>query len=130
MSDSLYLDTSVIGYVASRLSRDVLTLAHQQLTRDWWAAHRQRFELHVSELVLFEASRGDPEAARERLQILEGLPVLRITQEARTLAIRSSALHNSRTRPPQTPCIWHYRQSTVWTFSPRGTVLISRMPLF
>src|SRR5438874_2100133 len=86
MASSLYLDTSVIGYVASRLSRDVLTLAHQQLTREWWSAHRNRFELHVSELVLYEANQGDPEAARERLQVLQGLPVLRITQEARALA--------------------------------------------
>jgi hypothetical protein len=56
VAPSLYLDTSVIGYLASRLTRDVVTLAHQQLTREWWGEHRQRFELHVSELVLYEAS--------------------------------------------------------------------------
>jgi len=88
VAPSLYLDTSVIGYVASRLSRDDLTAAHQLLTRDWWSLHRHRFELHVSELVLFEASRGDSQAARERLQLVENLPVLHITEEARNLADR------------------------------------------
>jgi predicted nucleic acid-binding protein len=88
VTPSLYLDTSVIGYVTSRLSRDALTAAHQQLTRDWWARHRHRFELHISELVLFEAGRGDAEAASERLHLVEELPVLQITEEARALAER------------------------------------------
>src|SRR5882757_4339797 len=83
---SAYLDTSVIGYLTSRSSRDVVTLAHQQITREWWEAHRQRLDLHISELVLYEAGRGDEIAARERLEFVRGLPVLRIDAAARTLA--------------------------------------------
>jgi predicted nucleic acid-binding protein len=86
VAPSLYLDTSVIGYLASRPTRDVVTLAHQQLTREWWNVHRHRFELHVSELVLYEASRGDADAARERSAFIEGLPILHITPIARRLA--------------------------------------------
>ena len=86
MAASAYLDTNVIGYLSSRLSRDVVTLAHQQLTREWWDLHRQNFDLHVSELVLYEASRGDEGAARERLEFLRGLPILRIDPSARALA--------------------------------------------
>ncbi|MDP9361086.1 MAG: type II toxin-antitoxin system VapC family toxin, partial [Acidobacteriota bacterium] len=44
------------------------------------------FELHVSELVVFEAGRGDAEAAQARLDLIRGLPVLRINDAARSLA--------------------------------------------
>jgi predicted nucleic acid-binding protein len=81
-----YLDTSVISYVTNRPSRDIVTLAHQQLTRDWWQRHRHNFELQVSELVVYEAGRGDPEAAQARLDLIRGLPVLRIDDAARALA--------------------------------------------
>jgi predicted nucleic acid-binding protein len=84
--ESAYLDTNIVGYVASRPSRDVVTLAHQQITREWWNGRRNHFDLHVSELVLFEAGRGDESAARERLDLLRGLPVLRIDASARALA--------------------------------------------
>jgi hypothetical protein len=63
-----------------------VTLAHQQITRDWWEAHRQRLDLHISKLVLYEAGRGDQIAAGERLGFVRGLPVLRIDAAARTLA--------------------------------------------
>jgi len=42
----------------------------------------------VSELVLFEIGRGNRQAAESRLAFVEGLPVLRITREARDLAER------------------------------------------
>src|SRR5438046_1276323 len=86
MAASAYLDTNVVGYLTSRPSRDVVTVAHQQLTREWWDLHRHHFELHISELVLFEAGRGDATAARERLDFLRGIPVLRIDAAARALA--------------------------------------------
>src|SRR5207302_9680709 len=54
-----YLDTSVISYVTNWPSRDIVTLAHQQITRDWLQRHRANFDLHVSELVLYETGRGD-----------------------------------------------------------------------
>lgn len=86
MGARTYLDTSVISYVTNRPSRDIVTLAHQQLTRDWWERRRQNFELHVSELVVYEAGRGDAEAARARLDLIRGLPVLRVNDTARSLA--------------------------------------------
>jgi predicted nucleic acid-binding protein len=81
-----YLDTSVISYITNRPSRDIVTLAHQQVTREWWEGRRGRFDLHVSELVVYEAGRGDAEAARARLELIHGLPVLQITAAARSLA--------------------------------------------
>jgi predicted nucleic acid-binding protein len=83
-----YLDTNVISYRTGRPSRDIVTLAHQQITQEWWALHSQRFALHVSELVLYEAGRGDPDAARARLDVIKDLPVLPVSGPARDLAER------------------------------------------
>ena len=83
-----YLDTSVISYITNRPSRDIVTLAHQQVTREWWERRRSGFDLHVSELVVYESSRGDAGAARARLDLIQGLPVLQITATARSLAER------------------------------------------
>jgi predicted nucleic acid-binding protein len=85
---STYLDSNVISYLTARPSRDIVTLAHQQLTREWWERQRHRFDLHISELVVFEIGRGDPAAARSRLEFIRDLPVLRITPPARVLADR------------------------------------------
>jgi len=83
-----YLDSNVISYLTAWPSRDVVSLAHQQLTREWWDRQRQGFDLHISELVVFEIGRGDANAARARLEFVRDLPVLRITAEARALADR------------------------------------------
>ena len=49
---SIYLETSIIGYLASRTSSDLVTAGNQMLTRDWWDNHRGHFELVVSEAVI------------------------------------------------------------------------------
>jgi predicted nucleic acid-binding protein len=79
---SVYLETTVIGYLTSRMPRDLLTAAHQVLTREWWEAHRSRFTLHVSDFVVEEVGRGNAEAAQERLQVLVGVIVLPTPVEA------------------------------------------------
>src|SRR5207249_2554749 len=63
----VYLESSVISYLAARESRDIVAAAHQKLTRDWWERRRGEFDLFVSVEVLNEIRRGDPEAARIRL---------------------------------------------------------------
>jgi hypothetical protein len=62
--------------------------AHQQLTQQWWDTQRQTFEVCVSPLVLQEISAGNPEMAQRRLEIVRGLSVLAVTQEATELAER------------------------------------------
>jgi len=47
MQPSVYLETSIIGYLTSRPSRDLITAANQQMTREWWDDHRQGFEVFV-----------------------------------------------------------------------------------
>ncbi len=82
----VYVETSVISYLVSRPSRDLLVAGHQQVTQDWWEHRRSAFRLAASELVVEEASQGDEQAAREQLEILEHLELLAISEDALALA--------------------------------------------
>jgi hypothetical protein len=75
---TVYIETSIIGYLTARSSDAVIFLARQQLTRPWWNDERAKYELVASQLVVDEASAGDPTAARERLVYLASLPLLDI----------------------------------------------------
>ena len=88
----LYLETSVIGYYTSRPSRDLVTAARQNVTRDWWEQVLPAYSAHISALVLRELSLGDPTAAEERTRVVSGMPVLQTTEEAETLSTRLVAL--------------------------------------
>jgi hypothetical protein len=56
------------------------------ITREWWTKQRPLFDLYISDFVVEEASRGDPAAAVERLQALNGIPLLRAAPVAIELA--------------------------------------------
>jgi hypothetical protein len=86
MKPTLYLETTIVGYLAMRVSRILRVAANQQTTRDWWDNHRHGFELFVSRFVVDECSDGDPIAAKERLNLLEGIPLLAVPDEVNTLA--------------------------------------------
>jgi hypothetical protein len=87
MAPKVYIETSVVSYLTSLPSRDIVVAAHPQITQTWWAG-RARYELYVSEAVLAEAGGGDPRNAERRLSALVDLPVLTITGEVRDLAAR------------------------------------------
>lgn len=91
MGDALkprvYLETTIISYLTAKPSRDLVVAAHQRLTRQWWRRRRDEFSLYVSELVLEEASRGDPGAARRRLELLKPMEVLASDNQALALAM-------------------------------------------
>ena len=86
MKPTIYLETSIISYLAALPSRDLVTAARQQVTHEWWARRRDDFELFVSELVISEAAAGDAQAASRRMAILEGLSVIDIISVAEELA--------------------------------------------
>jgi len=82
----VYVETTVISYLASRPSRDVVVAGRQQVTQAWWETRRPAFDLVVSQVVLDEAGAGDPEAAQRRRALIAGLPLLDITSAVETLA--------------------------------------------
>jgi predicted nucleic acid-binding protein len=98
MPPRVYVETSVISYLAARPSRDLITAARQQITHDWWRRRRPQFEAFVSQLVLDEARAGDPEAAARRADLLEALPLLDVTPAAVALARR--LIETVRLPPP------------------------------
>lgn len=42
MKDSIYLKTTVVSYYTSKPSRDIIVLAHQEITREWWVKALKR----------------------------------------------------------------------------------------
>ncbi len=94
----VYIETSIVSYLTARPSRDLVLAARQQITGDWWEDRRSEFELFISQYVLDEAGDGDPLAARRRLELLDELPVLEITDEAVELG---EALIHEGVLPPK-----------------------------
>ncbi len=86
MKPTVYLETTIIGYLAMRLSRDLIVASNQQLTRDWWDNHRHKYEPVVSPFVIDECSKGDPRAAQERQAFLNELPLIDLPPEFKPLA--------------------------------------------
>ena len=82
VKQKVYLETSVISYLTARPSTDVIKLAKQELTRRWWDGNRSAYMCYVSDPVLTEIRRGDPDAARKRLDVATRLPVLDVSRAA------------------------------------------------
>ena len=73
---TIYIETTIVGYLTARSASDIIFQARQELTRRWWDGRRTAYDLYVSQFVLDEAAAGDSTAAAERLELLDGLPVL------------------------------------------------------
>ena len=85
--ETVYLETSFISLLVGNPSRDLITAANQQVTRDWWRLRRREFNCIASEEVAQEAGRGDAEQARRRLEIVRELTFVAPTPEAEALAV-------------------------------------------
>ena len=88
MNPQVYLETSVISYLTSRPSRDLIVAANQQITQEWWQVHRQDFDFFISQLVVQEASAGDEHAAERRLQAIANIPLLTLNEQMVAFAER------------------------------------------
>jgi hypothetical protein len=97
MKPSVYLETSVVSYLTARPTRDVVMAAHGAETRKWWTERRHSFRLIASEIVLREASAGDPVMVRRRLEALRETSVIELDQTAETLG---AALVRNLILPP------------------------------
>jgi hypothetical protein len=82
----VYVETTIVSYLTARLSRDLVTAAHQQITQQWWNDRRKAFDLFASQAVVNEAGEGDETMAGLRLKVLDELPLLDITEEVSSFA--------------------------------------------
>ncbi|MBS4028878.1 MAG: type II toxin-antitoxin system VapC family toxin [Ignavibacteriales bacterium] len=87
MKPTVYIETTVISYLTARPSRDLIVAAHQQITLDWWEKKHNNYDFYVSEFVLKEASKGDATAAQKRMDVVNKITLLRITDEITSLGI-------------------------------------------
>ena len=76
MKPRLYVETTVLSYLAARPARDVVSLARQELTREFWLWAPSAYELCCSKLTRDEVSRGDEVAAARRLAYANQCSVL------------------------------------------------------
>jgi hypothetical protein len=65
MIETVYIETSILGYLTARPSRDIVVAANIEITREWWDMRRSSFQLY--------SSQGDDQIASQRLEILRNL---------------------------------------------------------
>ena len=88
MSETVYIETSILGYLTARSTKNLILAANVEITRDWWEARRNDFVLYTSEAVLEEVAQGDTEIAAQRLEILRDFPLLALNQDVQNLAVQ------------------------------------------
>jgi hypothetical protein len=91
---TLYLDTTIPSFLTARRSRDIAAVRMQVTTRRWWKQHLSRYVVYVSDLVVEEASRGDSEAARRRIEAISSF--CNVTRSARTYELADEILRTCR----------------------------------
>ena len=87
MTKSVYIDTSVVSYLTARPTRDMRTATRQVETIEWWTMESRHFDLFSSEVAIEEASRGNADAARRRVEVLREMTILTLNDDAAELAL-------------------------------------------
>ena len=100
MKPKAYIETTVISYLTARPSRDVIVAAHQQITDEWWKTRKGNFDLFASQLVRDEGMAGSQEMSQRRLEALESVALLEVTEAALSLA---KDLVDKGPLPPNSP---------------------------
>jgi hypothetical protein len=85
VSETVYIETSILGYLTARPSRDIVVAANIEVTK-WWNIRRGDFQLYSSQAVVKETSQGDVVIASQRLEILANLSLLDLNQAVLDLA--------------------------------------------
>ena len=86
MKESVYIETSVIGYLTARSTKNLIIAGNIETTRDWWQNRRNSFVLYISQVDLDEVAKGDAEIAFKRLELLYELPLVDLNQNVKNLA--------------------------------------------
>ena len=86
MKQKVYIETTIISYITAKLSTNTIIAGRQVLTQEWWEQCRGLFDLVVSELVFQEAKEGDSTLAQKRIDLINKIDSLSISNEAILLA--------------------------------------------
>ncbi len=94
LKETVYIETSIIGYLTARPTSNLIVAANMQTTKSWWDNKRDNFDIYISEIVIEEVSRGDSEMAAQRLSIVKDFPSLEVTKISVKLASEFIAKSN------------------------------------
>ncbi len=84
----VYLDCNTVSFLTGWLSRKEDVRAMQVATRAWWQRAQGRVQPVISEIVLSEIVRGDPDCVARREETVFGWPLWSYNEESATLAER------------------------------------------
>jgi predicted nucleic acid-binding protein len=112
MSESIYIETSILGYLTARATKNLIIAANIEVTRDWWESRRNNFTLYISQLVLDEVAQGDTEIAVQRLELIQNLPLLELNENVKKLA--TQLLKKSNLPPKASDDATHIAAATVY----------------
>ncbi len=112
MSESVYIETSIFGYLTARSTNNLIIAANIKLTLDWWDSRRNLFVLYASEVVLDEAAKGDTAIASQRLDLLQSLMLLDLSEEA--IELSQEFLKQSNLPPKASNDALHIALATVY----------------
>lgn len=87
-SPTAYIETTVIGHLVGRVLGDPIVAGRQAVTRRWWPTAVTKYRFFVSKVVVDECAAGDPDAAKERLDILDSLEFIATSPSVDELAHR------------------------------------------
>ena len=74
--DSVYIETSIVSHASAWPSSNPATAVLQDQAKRWLAEEASKYDLVTSQFVIDEVSLGDPDAAGERLKLLQDVRVL------------------------------------------------------
>ena len=69
--DNIYLESSVISYLASEPSKDVLVFSRQLISKEWWKEYSQDYIIYISQPVISEISKGNPEQSEKKINLIK-----------------------------------------------------------
>lgn len=84
----VYVETTILSYLAARPSRDVVTAGRQITTRHWWDSERRKYDLVGSSEVQDECSQGDPSVVERRRTFLAEVSIFPVDDRIIELAGR------------------------------------------
>jgi len=98
--DTVYIETSIISHATAWPSKIPAIAVLQDQARRWLEFEAPKYRLVTSQFVIDEASQGDPDAAKRRLEVLENVGLLLPDPEIETIAdkIVSGCLMPSKAR--------------------------------
>jgi DUF1009 family protein len=94
ISETVYIETSILGYLTAKSTKNLIIAGNIEITKDWWELRRSAFTPYISQVVLDEISQGDAAIAAQRLEVARGISLLEVTEAVENLAAQFMARSN------------------------------------